>query len=337
VTDAENRVSLLNPAAETLLGDVAHADLWTRVVPRDPTVPAQAAEKLKNEAVWRAEIEVDGPNARGLLCKITAVPVPDSGIGRTDRLWIFEDVTEMRTLQKQTVEQYGLAKKGEMAGEIAHELNNYLTILSGNAELLPLRLKANDPPAVQRTLASIHHAITQMSVFTDSLLRSRHPSGQRARIDLNEFLSNQASFLRPQKRFKKMAIKTDSEQGLPALECDPSGLQQVIYNLLLNASDALTEARTANPTVFMSAHYEAGKGEVSLTVADNGRGIPPEVMPLLFRERTTSKPTGHGFGMLTVRRIVQEHGGRIIARERAGGGAEFVITLPIDSASPAKE
>ncbi len=328
VTDSQNRINLYNPEAEVLLGHATQADLWKCVVPCDTAVPAQAEAMLQSGTTWRAEIEVAGLHHRGLLCKVTAVPIPDSGNGKTSRLWVFEDVTEMRTLQKQAVEQYGLAMKGEMAGEIAHELNNYLAVLSGNAELLPVRLKKNDPTLVDRTLENINQAIVQMTVFTDGLLRSRHPQGQRATIDLNEFVANQIVFLRPQKRFKKLVITTDLQSGLPPLECDPSGLQQVIYNLILNASDALIGAAIPNPTVFITTRHDPDHGEVCLIVGDNGPGIPPEIKPRLFMERVTSKPTGHGFGTLTILRIVQEHRGQITAGQRAGGGAEFVITLP---------
>lgn len=336
VTDAEGRISLLNPAAEELLGQAIGVSLWTCLVPRDGTIPAQAAHSFEHEGGWRAEIEANSPFARGLFCRIVAVRIADTETGHGTRLWIIEDVTGMRTLQKQAVEQYGLAMKGEMAGEIAHELNNYLTILSGNAELLPLRLKSKDPTAVERTLETIRQAIAQMTIFTDNLLRSRHPMGQRTRINLNEFLANLVAFLRPQKRFKKLIIKTELGGSLPELECDPSGLQQVVYNLLLNAADALTEAHTSEPTVFVSTHCDAGRGSVYMTVADNGPGIPSEVAPQLFRERVSSKPTGHGFGTMTILRLVQEHGGSISASERPGGGAQFVITLPVSPAPATK-
>ena len=337
VTDSQDRINLLNPAAEMLLGNRGSNDLWERAAPRDPTVPARAAEGLRNKASWRGEIEVDVPAGRRLLCKMVAVHIPDSGSGKSARLWVFEDVTEVRTLQEQAIEQYGLAMKGEMAGEIAHELNNYLTILSGNIELLPIRLRSNDPTAVNRTLENIQQAIQQMGVFTDTLLRSRHPMGQRSQIDLNEFLLAQIAFLRPQKRFKTVPIKTDLGTSLPKLECDPCGLQQVIYNLLMNSADALSGAGITEPAVFIATRYDPERGEVRLSVADNGSGIPPEVMSRLFRERVTSKPAGHGIGTLTVLRIVEEHGGRIVAGQRDGGGAEFVITLPIHAVSPQKD
>ncbi len=335
VTNADGRISLLNPAAEALLGRAQDAELWKCLIPRDGSIPAKALDALEHDGIWRAEIEADGPSARGLFCRIVAVAIPDTGTGPGARLWIIEDTTEMRTLQKQSIEQYGLAMKGEMAGEIAHELNNYLTILSGNAELLPLRLKSKDPTAVDRTLDTIKQAIAQMTIFTDNLLRSRHPQGQRTWINLNDFLANLVAFLQPQKRFKGLIIRTDFGNDLPELECDPSGLQQVVYNLLLNAADALIEARSPDPTVFISTHRDAGRACVYVTVADNGPGIPPEVVPHLFRERITSKPTGHGFGSMTIIRIVREHGGCISAGERPGGGAQFVITLP-STPTPAK-
>ena len=81
--------------------------------------------------------------------------------------------------------------------------------------------------------------------------------------------------------------------------------------------------------MFIATRFDKNKETITLTVSDNGPGLPPDIVTRLFKERVSSKPTGHGFGIMMIARIVEDHGGTITAGRRAGGGAEFVLTLPV--------
>jgi signal transduction histidine kinase len=332
VADPQNRIQLANHAAQRLFGHPNRRSLWEWLQPADPGVVAEARARLEAGLTWKSELELEGVDGGQMFCTVTAVPIADTGDGRPARLWILEDQAEMRALQSRALDRERLALKGEMAGEIAHELNNYLAVLMGNVELLPMFMGGAVPPPAERALANIQQALAQVAVFTDNLLRSRHPAGQKTEIQLNEFLENQIAFLRPQKRMKKAVIQTQWAEGIPPLECDASGLQQVFYNLMLNAADALAEGNLDRHTIYVSTRYDAERECAIFVVEDDGPGIPPDVLPRMFKERVSSKPTGHGFGLLTIARIIQEHGGTITPGARAGGGARFVITLPIGRA-----
>ena len=106
----------------------------------------------------------------------------------------------------------------------------------------------------------------------------------------------------------------------------------------MNAADALGETGGKHSTVRVRTSYNPERGIALLTVADDGPGIPDELASKLLKERVSSKPSGHGFGLLTSARIIKEHGGTLQARNLAEGGAEFCVTLPIASmeAVPAK-
>jgi signal transduction histidine kinase len=216
-----------------------------------------------------------------------------------------------------------------MAAEIAHELNNFLAVLSGNAELLTMTIGESVPEKVQKRLGNMCETIERIRVFTDNLLHSRHPSGQKSTIDLNAFLANQIAFLHPQKRIKKIPIYTEWGAALPEMTCDASAVQQVFYNLILNAADALATSNGSDIGVWVKTEYLAGPRQVRLTVADSGPGIPADLLPALFKERVSTKPTGHGFGLLTIARIINEHGGSIAVRNRDEGGALFEVLLPV--------
>ncbi len=330
VTDTENRVQLANAAAQRLFGPPQKRPLWEWVGPTSPETANDAETQFKHGRNWRGELELTSQEHTQLFCKIIAVPIVDSGDGRPARLWIFEDLTEMRALQSRALDRERLALKGEMAGEIAHELNNYLAVLMGNVELLPMFMGDAIPASAKKSLNSIQQALSQIALFTESLLRSRHPAGQRTSINLNEFLENQIAFLRPQKRMKKAVIKTSWDPNIPEFECDAAGLQQVFYNLLLNSADALAAAGTEHFTIFVSTQYDSHARRINLIVEDDGPGIPPDICARMFKERVSTKPTGHGFGLLTIARIVQEHSGTITPGQREGGGARFVISLPLD-------
>lgn len=331
VTDMRNQVQLANTAAQHVFGHANRRPLWDWILPKSPMVPQESEQCLANSQSWRGEVELTGPGGSQLYCKVVGVPIADTGDGRAARLWVFEDLTEMRALQSRALDSERLALKGEMAGEIAHELNNYLAILMGNVEMLPMLMGNALPPNAQKSLQNIQQALSQVALFTDSLLRSRHPAGQRSRINLNEFLENQIAFLRPQKRLKKTVIRTQWDPAIPEIECDAAGLQQVFYNLLLNAADSLSSVTGGNHTILVRTRNDAAAGRVELIVEDDGPGIPPEVRAKMFKERISTKPSGHGFGLLTAARIIHEHKGTISAGDRDGGGARFAVRLPVSS------
>lgn len=331
VTDSANQVRLINPAAMTLFGPSGDGDFWSWVHPADSSLRDTVDEALRCNVTWKGEIEVTGRGGRPLICKMVAAPITDTGEGSAARLWMFEDLTEMRLLEQQSLRREHLATKGEMAAEIAHELNNFLAVLSGNAELLTMTIGDTVPEKVKKRLGNMSETIERIKVFTDNLLHSRHPSGQKTTLDLNAFLDNQIAFLRPQKRIKKIPIHTDWGTDIPEITCDASAIQQVFYNLILNAADALAGSTDENMGVWVRTRFLPDRRHVELTVADSGPGIPQELLDILFKQRVSTKPSGHGFGLLTIMRIIAEHGGSVSARNREEGGALFEILLPVNT------
>ena len=333
VTDTSNSVRLINTAALQLFGESDWGALWDWVRPVAAETVTAIEETLRQGLTWAGELEVYDVGERVLLCKVTAAPISDTGDGNAARLWMMEDLTEIKALEQQAIQRERLATKGEMAAEIAHELNNYLAVLSGNAELLDMHLGPGRTEKAGRCLSNIRQSLERIRVFTDNLLNSRHPSGQKIAVDLNTFLENQVAFLRPQKKFKKVVFKTEWGPDVPSVICDPSAIQQVFYNLVLNAADSLAETAGAHSTVWIETRFFPELSMIRLRVADDGPGISSSLEGSLFKRRVSSKPTGHGFGLLTIGRIVKEHGGDIAAGARQGGGAEFTINLPV---SPVK-
>ncbi|GAB4314594.1 MAG: hypothetical protein Kow0074_01680 [Candidatus Zixiibacteriota bacterium] len=329
ITDVSNNIRLINPAAMHLFGQTMSNQLWAWLTPTNPSDLDEIESTLARGSMWKGEIEVLNEHHHPLICKLVAAPIVDQGDGDSTRLWMFEDLTEMRFLEQQALQREQLAIKGEMAAEIAHDLNNYLAVLSGNAELMSMQLSDEMPDSMRKRVANMIASIERIRVFTDNLLNSRHPSGERISINLNDFLDNQIAFLKPQKRIKKVNVETSWDPDLPDLECDPGAIQQIFYNLMLNAADSLAEAGVDRTSVFVKTSYNKSSNSITLSVADNGPGIPSHLLGSMFKERVSSKPTGHGFGLLTIARLVEEHGGSVGAMNRPEGGAEFTVVLPV--------
>lgn len=332
VTDPDARLQLINPAAIRLFGQSTAGRLWDWIRPVDQSLIQETQAAFERQDTWKGEVEVNGPDGQILICKVITVPIRNIGDGESARLWIFEDRTEIRQWELQAHQREQLAIKGEMAAEIAHDLNNYLAVLSGNAELLSMTMNESADEKTLRRIENISTTIERIKVFTDNLLSTRNISGEKTQLDVKAFLENQIAFLKPQKRVKKVKIETEFSDDVPLITCDPASLQQVFYNLILNAADALGETEGRHSTIWVKTTCSPARNQVNIIVADDGPGIRDDLKPRLLKERVSSKPTGHGFGLLTSARIVKEQGGVLIARNRPEGGAEFQISLPVQSA-----
>ena len=289
----------------------------------------EIARTLQESGRWGGEVEVHTSDGQCVFCRVAAAPVPfDDGPANTF-LFIFHDETEIRFLQKQATERERLASKGEMAAEIAHEMNNYLAVLSGNVELLPMFLKSGNTDRTDKCLKTLEKSLARMQVFAQAMLSSRPPKQEKVREDFNRFVENQIAFLKPQRKFKKIVLVVKLDKGLPSFEYDPNAMQQVLYNLILNSVEALASTPNPEPTVTVTTKWVRKSGGAVLEVSDNGPGINPGIAGQMFQRRVTTKPLGHGIGLMTVKKIVDEHGGSITAGTTTGGGAIFTLQLPV--------
>jgi len=333
VTNAEMIVQYCNPAVYSVFGIEPSSYVGSGV---DELLGCQTREEgdeiatsLLEQGRWDGEVEVCTKDDRHVYCRVAAVPVPSEENHADTFLFIFHDETEIRELQQQAAERERLASKGEMAAEIAHELNNYLAVLSGNLELLSMFLESGNAERTDKCLKTLELSLGRMRVFTMAMLSSRPPQQEKIVQNINRFLENQVAFLKPQRSFKKSVITTNFAEGLPEFEFDPNALQQVLYNLVLNSAEALASTANPEPSIAIATRRSVESGNVVLEVSDNGPGIDPSIMKQLFQKRVTTKSSGHGIGMMTVKRIIDEHGGTVTGGTAPGGGAVFTIELPL--------
>jgi signal transduction histidine kinase/ABC-type uncharacterized transport system substrate-binding protein len=219
---------------------------------------------------------------------------------------------------------------GELSASIAHELNQPLGAIHNNAGAAEILIKA-DPPKLQEVaeiLADIKRDDRRASdVIARVRKMMRKTEFEVQPLDLNEAISEAIEMVAADARVKGVLLKADLEPGLPKVKADRVELQQVILNLVFNATEALHGQHTQRrEVVIRSTRINNKRAEVS--VADSGPGIAPEMLNRIFEPFVTTTNSGMGLGLTISRTIVEAHGGQIRAENSPQGGAVFLFTLP---------
>ncbi len=256
-------------------------------------------------------------------------------------------VAEHHALERKLLETQKLESLGVLAGGIAHDFNNLLTGILGNASLAASVIGPSSP--VHTYLEQIEKASLRAADLCKQMLAY---SGKGRfvvqEIDLNTLVNETTDLLRVSIS-KRAALRFQLGERLPAANADGTQLRQVIMNLVINASDALSEAdgaisistgvQSLSLADLATAHApaEAMPGEyIWCEVADTGCGMAPEVMARIFDPFFTTKFTGRGLGLAAVLGIVRSHRGALTVCSRPGQGTTFRVYLP-STHRPARE
>ncbi len=347
--DLEGRFTALNKAAEKITG-YAKAEACGRSL-EDWIAPEQRAKfrdwwshLLAGQQMPHPEFDIiarDGLpvvlEVSGRLLRRRGKPVAVEAIAR-DITARKQAVEQQLVLERKLLDSQKLESLGVMAGGIAHDFNNLLTAILGNAGLAAYSLPGDSP---QRTyLGNIEKTSRQAADLCKQLLAySGKGRFVLQRIDLNAVIEDMEQLLRVSIS-KKAALETDLAQELPAIECDPSQLRQVLMNLVINASEALDDKtgsifiRTGveqvddAPLPDASFATDLPPGDyVFLEVSDNGCGMDRETLSKIFDPFFTTKFVGRGLGLAAVSGIVRAHRGALSITSEPGRGSLFRILL----------
>jgi two-component system NtrC family sensor kinase len=235
------------------------------------------------------------------------------------------DITTERKLEQQVVQSERLAAMGAMIGGVAHELNNPLTAILGVSELM--QDKVTDESSRKQLGMLQQQARRAAEIVKDLTYFSRPPAPGKSGINLSEVVDRTLTLYAYSLRKNNITVDFLREPGLPYAQGDPQQLMQVFLNVIVNAEQAIREARTGG-----TLRIRLGKSTNSVWASfqDDGTGIPPENLPLIFDPFYTTKRPGRGtgLGLSICKSVMKEHNGNVEAANAPGGGAVFTVTLP---------
>jgi two-component system NtrC family sensor kinase len=231
-----------------------------------------------------------------------------------------------------------LASLGRLAATVAHEVNNPLFGILTYARLTRKDVERADPPPANKPrmveqLQIIEHESRRCGELMRNLLMFARQSPQSIEpSDINEVVGRAVSLLRHRLELSGTALELNLAPNLPAVPCDANQIQQVVLGLMVNAAEAMGDGGC----IAVSTRRDAGLKAVEIRVRDNGPGIAADVLAQIFEPFFTTKADVHrtGLGLAVARSIVEQHGGTILVESVEGAGAEFVVSLPVESARP---
>ncbi|MCJ7824203.1 MAG: ATP-binding protein, partial [Anaerolineales bacterium] len=235
----------------------------------------------------------------------------------------------MEFTKSKIMESERLALIGQLAANVAHELNNPLQGIVTYSHLL---LEKMPDDGSDKDSASIKRIVTQANRCRDIIRGlldfSRQRKPDTTVCNINSVIQECVTFVENQATFQNIEFVERFETDLPMVVVDPSQMQQVFLNLIINAAEAMEEG--GKLTLFTSSNTTENSIEISIT--DTGYGIPEEYLDKLFDPFFTTKEVGHGtgLGLAISYGIIKEHGGEISVESKVGEGSNFLIRLPLE-------
>lgn len=277
--------------------------------------------------------------------------------------WSRRTARRLLELERRTLAAERLGELGTMTGGLAHEIKNPLSTVGLNIQLIQedladldevlpspptpeegntLPARRGDPPRerlgrIRKRVDGLFRETARLRDILEDFLRfAGRVELDRAPTDINRLCDELIDFFQPQADEAKVNLRADLHADPAIASADGPLLKQALLNLLINACQAMTEARDKgvpsggnSELILRTTNVKsAGQNQLALHVTDTGPGIAPDVLEKIFRPYFSNKRGGTGLGLPTTRRLVEEHGGTLTVHSDVGVGSDFVITLP---------
>jgi PAS domain S-box-containing protein len=336
--DIDGTITSFNRKGEEVTGyprDDAIGMRFAQLVAPDHREAAQelVRDTIGNGGQLTREIAVLAHDGRRVMLEMNVRVIERDGIA-VGVQGIARDVTERHGLEEQLRHAQRMEAVGRLAGGVAHDFNNLITVVTGHCDLALSMLATDDP--VRDDVAEIRKAGDRAAALTKQLLAfSRKQLLEPTVLDLNEVVRETQKMLR-RLIGEDVALHTDLDQNVGRVRADRGQLEQVIVNLAINARDAMPSGGTlalSTAEVELDEHDARSQGTapgryVQLEVRDTGVGMDEGTLLHLFEPFFTTKQAGTGLGLSTVYGIVRQSGGAISVTSSPGAGATFKMRLP---------
>ncbi|HEY8494406.1 MAG TPA: ATP-binding protein [Myxococcota bacterium] len=327
-------VRLANPTLASLVGRPGDTLLGR------PCDFLPGVELGPDSALREHECELERAGGERIPVAISTAPLRDRHGAAAGLVLVVRDLREVVALRNRLLTSARLAAVGELAAGIAHEINNPLAYINANLRALrdqwltlaeAWHLDRDKPPDFDELFEdgldmldeSLEGVDRTAAIVRDVRAFSHAGAGARERLDPHELFERALRMAEPHLRTQRATVVRELAP-VPCVEGVRRELEQVLLNLILNAAQSLAEEGTVRVRTLPRGE------EVVLSVADDGCGIPPELLDRIFDPFFTTKPAGEGTGLgLSIsHEIVRRHGGRIEVRSQPGRGSEFLVLLP---------
>jgi two-component system, NtrC family, sensor histidine kinase PilS len=334
--DDEGRIILFNPAAEEIFGIPANQAVSR---PLDEVLPAlrEAMDNGLKTSGYHGESRkpqalMDVPYVRSdgekMFLQTSVSPLSLPGGSQRGQILFFQDMTAMRQIEAEMKRVEGLALAGQLAAGIAHEIRNPMASISGSIQILKEGLEKDAMSSrlmdiILREVSRLNHLVS------DFLLFARPKAADVQTFDLNQLIRDSLELFRNRGEWTTKVRVETAMNGPLEMKSDPEQIKQLLWNLYLNAVEAMLDGGTLHISTNMEDAKKTQRRYAKITIRDTGNGFSKEALDNLFTPFFTTKEGGSGLGLAIVKRIVEGLRGEVHGRNHAEGGAE--ITLILDS------
>ena len=328
--DEYRKIIVFNKGAEGLFDvestDAIRRDVYEVIPFIQPYLDGKNPNKF-NQIVYQ------GSDRKQIDLLLNISSLTDQDGNKKGDILFFQDMTRMREMEREVKRMEDLAMLGELAAAIAHEIRNPLASISGSIQVLDDSLSREDALINERLMDIISREINRLNHMVSDFLQFARPQSKEVeKFDLNQLIGETLYIFRNGQSWSSHLEVEKKLSGPLEMGSDPQQLKQVLWNILLNASEAMPKGGVISVSTEKVNGFDGSGGSaecVKIKVEDNGSGISPKVIKDMFNPFSTTKKGGSGLGLAIVKRIVDGLGGEVSGQNLAGGGAAITIVLPL--------
>lgn len=332
--DREGFITAFNPAASRMLGYEVDEVLYRplqKIIHSDDLVKIVAEIFTTGQAYAHQEITIRHLDGNLLSVSVSAAPLgpSDTVAESVGVVAVLEDLSEVKALEAERRRLDRLAALGEMSAVVAHEIRNPVAGIAAGVDYLTRNVSKASPEF--EGVMMIRGEIQRVNRILEDILFVARPARLKlSSEDLAQIIENVIQRCQAQIKESHVTVSTECIENLPPLHVDRQRLEQVFTNLVINATQAMSNGGQLLLQINLTRAQKSNRAsEVIVTIADTGPGIPVEARGRIFEPFFTTKVRGTGLGLTVAHRIIEEHGGSISVESEVAKGTRFIISLPI--------